>query len=426
MAECMARIPTPEVFYDLRHRTIYEMFVEITEDQIPIDTIIAGTRLKSMMQLDAVGGWAYLASLPDNVPSAANLGFYLNVVLEKYQLRRMISVCTNAMAQIYEHEGDVEELLDGFEAEALKVRVDMKNNVITGPKDTVREVIGDFDAMVNNPGAITGISTGFPDLDKMTMGMQNGEMIVIAGRPSIGKSSIAMNIAEHIGIDQKIPVGVFSLEMSKKSLIARIITSRARVNIRNLQDGFLADRDLPKITGSAGKVATAPIYIDDSSTLTIQQLKARARRMFVQFGIKIFLIDFLQRVQPSRFRESRQQEVSEISNGCKELAAELQVPVIVLTQLNRAIEKDKKRKPNLSDLRESGAIEQDADLVGLLYKPNISDEDIDGQESDAIPVNLLIAKQRNGPTGDVHLTFLKCYTRYESAAKISGDDVPGE
>jgi replicative DNA helicase len=271
---------------------------------------------------------------------------------------------------------------------------------------------------------LTGLGTGFPDFDKMTSGLHEGEMIVIAARPSMGKTSLAMNVAEHVALDLRLPVGVFSLEMTADSLVLRMLCSRARVNLRSIRDGFLAERDFPKLTGAAGKMANAPLFIDDSSGLSILQLRAKARRMYQQYGIKLFVIDYLQLLHSTARRaENRQQEIADISSGIKALAKELKVPVIVLSQLNRELEKDKNRKPRLSDLRESGAIEQDADLVALLYKPSSDDEDAPA-EQEAAPVNLLIAKQRNGPTGDVNLTFLKSYTRFESAAKISSEDIP--
>ena len=253
-------------------------------------------------------------------------------------------------------------------------------------------------------------------------------MIVIAARPSMGKTSLVMNIVEHAVLEQKLPVGVFSLEMTAESLVLRMLCSRSRVNMRNIRDGFLAERDFPKLTGAAGKMATAPLYIDDTAGLSILQLRAKARRMYQQYGVKLIVIDYLQLLNASSSRiENRQQEIAQISNGIKALAKELNVPVIVLSQLNREMEKDKNRKPRLSDLRESGAIEQDADLVALLYKPEAEKDDEDGgsAELDALPVNLLIAKQRNGPTGDVHLTFFKGFTRFESAAKVSPEDMPG-
>jgi replicative DNA helicase len=252
-------------------------------------------------------------------------------------------------------------------------------------------------------------------------------MFVIAARPSMGKTSLAMNIAEHVSIDERLPVGVFSLEMTADSLVLRMLCSRGRVNLRNVREGFLVDRDFPKLTSAAGKLAGAPLFIDDSSGLSILQLRAKARRMHQQYGIKLFVIDYLQLLHSTARRaENRQQEIADISSGIKALAKELEVPIIVLSQLNREIEREKGRPPRLSDLRESGAIEQDADVVGLLYKPKQGGDDEDNApavEEEAVPVNLLLAKQRNGPTGDVNLTFLKSYTRFESAAKISDEDV---
>jgi replicative DNA helicase len=236
-----------------------------------------------------------------------------------------------------------------------------------------------------------------------------------------------MNIAEHVAVDEKLPVGVFSLEMTAESLVLRMLCSRSRVNLRNIREGFLAERDFPKLTGSAGKLASAPLYIDDTAGLSILQLRAKARRMFQQYGIKLFVIDYLQLLNSTARRaENRQQEIADISNGIKALAKELNVPVIVLSQLNRELEKDKSRKPRLSDLRESGSIEQDADLVGLLYKASSGDDDeaTSVPEQEAASVNLYIAKQRNGPTGDVNLTFLRSFTRFESAAKVSAEDMP--
>ena len=251
-------------------------------------------------------------------------------------------------------------------------------------------------------------------------------MIVIAARPSLGKTSLAMNIADYVTVDKKLPVGVFSLEMTAESLVLRMLCSRARVNLRNVREGFLLERDFPLLTNAADKLSNSPLFIDDTAGLSILQLRARARRMQQQYGIKLFVVDYLQLLHSTARRaENRQQEIADISNGVKSLAKELNVPVIVLSQLNRELEREKNRKPRLSDLRESGAIEQDADVVGLLYKPSSDDEEaVAGVEDEALAVNLLIAKQRNGPTGDINLTFLKSYTRFESAAKVSDEDMP--
>ena len=417
-----------ELFYDLRHRHLYELLVEMYDHQEAIDLLTVQQRLKDRNQLEAVGGLAYLLSLPDAVPSAANLSYYADIVREKHLLRRMIQTCTEVVGRVYEHEGEVDALLDEVERDVLRISEDRVEPTTTPIKDLVKKAINQIEEFHQRQGLLTGLSTGFPDLDKMTSGLHRGEMIVIAARPSMGKTSLAMNIAEHVALEARLPVGVFSLEMTAESLVLRMLCSRSRVNLRNIRDGFLAERDFPKLTGSAGKLAGAPLFIDDTPALSILQLRAKARRMTQQYGIKLFVVDYLQLLHStSRRAENRQQEIADISNGIKALAKELKVPVVVLSQLNRELEKDKNRKPRLSDLRESGAIEQDADLVALLYKPSGSeDEDADkpGPDQEAVPVNLLIAKQRNGPTGDVALTFLRAYTRFESAAKVSADDLP--
>jgi replicative DNA helicase len=429
MGQCIEKFKQgPSVFYDLRHQVIYELLAEMYDRKEAVDVITVQQRLKDKGQLESVGGIAYLAQLPDVVPSAANLSFYVDIVREKYILRKMIATCTDVVARVYEHEGEVDGLLDEVERDVLRIseeRVEAQTLLI---KDIVHQAINRLEEYHANQGMLTGIGTGFPDLDKMTTGLHGGEMIVIAARPSMGKTSLAMNIAESVALDQKLPVGVFSLEMSSESLVLRMLCSRARVNLRNIREGFFSERDFPKITSAAGKLAASPLYIDDTAGLSILQLRAKARRMWQQYGIKLFIIDYLQLLHSTARRaENRQQEIADISNGVKALAKELNVPVIVLAQLNRELEKDKNRKPRMSDLRESGAIEQDADLIGLLYKPAAGDDDEGPSiEQEAVPVNLLIAKQRNGPTGDVNLTFLKTYTRFESAAKISADDIPAE
>jgi len=427
LGECIEKFkPGAEVFYDLRHRTIYEALVEMFDHKEPIDAITLQQRLKDRQQLEAVGGLAYLSALPDTVPTAANLGYYQEIVREKFILRKMIQACTEVVGRVYEYEGEVDALLDEVERDILRIseaRVEASTNTI---KDLVRKAITTIEDYHQRQGVLTGVGTGFADLDKMTSGLHEGEMIVIAARPSMGKTSLAMNIADTVAVDQRLPVGVFSLEMTAEALVLRMLCSRSRVNLRHITSGFLANQDFPKLTGAAGKLANAPLFIDDSPGLSILQLRAKARRMAQQYGIKLFVVDYLQLLHSTARRaENRQQEIADISNGIKALAKELKVPVIVLSQLNRDVERDKNRPPRLSDLRESGAIEQDADLVALLYNPSGGDDDDGGgPEQDAEPVNLLIAKQRNGPTGDVNLTFLRSYTRFESAAKISGDDVP--
>jgi len=427
LAECLQQLKAgSEVFYDLRHRTLYEALVAMYDAKEAIDLITLQQWLQDRKLLEAVGGLEYLLPLPDRVPSAANLKYYLDIVREKFILRRMIRTCTDVVAQAYDHEGELARLVDEVESSILQISRDMEEGQsgLRPIKQLVHDAIEKIDLCYANKGMPSGLSTGFPDLDRMTTGLHPAEMIVIAARPSMGKTSLAMNIAESVAIDQKLPVGVFSLEMSADALVLRMLCSRSRVNLRKIRDGFFSEREFPKLTSAAGKLAGAPLFIDDTPGLSILQLKAKARRMWQQHGIKLFVIDYLQLLHStSRRAENRQQEIADISGGVKALAKELSVPIIVLSQLNRELEKDKNRKPRLSDLRESGSIEQDADLVALLYKPSGDDED-ETPDQEGFPVKLYIAKQRNGPTGDIDLIFLKPYTRFESAAKVSADDVP--
>ena len=414
-----------EAFYDLRHQTIYNTLVQMYDAGEAIDIITLQQRLKDNQMLEEVGGLAYLSGLADAVPSAANLTYYLDIVQEKFLLRQMIQVCTSVVGRLYDYEGEVDKLLDEVDRDILRVTESRVQSHAANIKDLVHRAINTIEKFHEGQGQLTGLGTGFADLDRMTTGLHAGEMIVIAARPSMGKTSLAMNVVEHVAIDLKLPVAVFSLEMSADALVLRMLCSRARVNLRNVREGFLAERDFPKLTGAAGKLAGAPLFIDDSSGLSILQLRAKARRMHQQYGIKLFVIDYLQLLHSTARRaENRQQEIADISSGIKALAKELEVPVIVLSQLNREIEREKGRPPRLSDLRESGAIEQDADVVGLLYRPKSDDEDGPVAEEEAAAVNLLLAKQRNGPTGDVELTFLRSYTRFESKAKVSDEDVP--
>lgn len=427
---CIERLKQgPEVFYDLRHQTVYAAMVEMYDARQPLDLVTLGQRLRDRNQLEAVGGYTALSALMDAVPSAANLDYYLEIVREKYILRRLIQSCTEFIARGYEEQDDVAKLLDEVERDVLRITGERVDSSTQSIKTLVKQAVSTVEGFHERKGQLTGLATGFRDLDKMTNGLHPGEMIVIAARPSMGKTSLAMNIAEYVATEGNSPVGVFSLEMTAESLVMRMLCSRARVNLRSVREGFFQARDFPKLTAAAGQLSKAKLIIDDTPGLSILQLRARARRMHQQAEIKLFVIDYLQLLHAvgRRAQDNRQQEISDISNGIKALAKELKVPVIVLSQLNREVERDKTRRPRLSDLRESGAIEQDADLVGLLYKadPNnpkkpapADDDDDTPTDADALPVNLLIAKQRNGPTGDVHLTFFRSYTRYESASKV--------
>jgi replicative DNA helicase len=429
LGECIEKLrDDKEVFYDLRHQTIFETLVAMFDAREAIDVITLQQRLKDRQLLEQVGGLAYLSQLQDAVPSAANLSYYLDIVREKFLLRKMIATCTDVVGRVYDYEGEVDALLDEVERDVLRISESRVQGGVVTTKELVGKAIGTIENYFSRKGTLNGLATGFADLDRMTDGLHGSEMIVIAARPAMGKTSIAMNIVEHVVLEQKLPAAVFSLEMSAEALVMRMMCSLARVNLRSIREGFMSEADFPKLTGAAGRLANAPLLIDDSAALSILQLRARARRLHQQHGIKLFVVDYLQLLHSTarRAQENRQQEISDISSGIKALAKELKVPVLVLSQLNRELERDKSRKPRLSDLRESGAIEQDADVVGLLYKPNAGEDDdsVTAEEPEGLPVNLLIAKQRNGPTGDVNLIFLKPYTRFESAAKVSDEDVP--
>jgi replicative DNA helicase len=427
MGECIEKLKDngKETFYDLRHQTIYEALAGMFDAREAIDIITLQQRLKDKGLLEQIGGIPYLSQLQDAVPSAANLSYYLESVREKYLLRQMLRTCTDVTARIYEHEGDVDQFFDEVERDILRVAESRVENVLPTMPQIVIRVIDKIQTLFERRGEITGLKTGFPDLDWMTDGLQPSTMVVLAGRPSLGKTSLAMNIVENVAIEQKLPVGVFSLEMDSESLILRMACSLARISLRNVRAGYFQEPDLPKLVAATDKLRRAPIYIDDTAGLSILQIRARCRRMAKMHGIKLAVIDYLQLAcsNTKRGKDNRQQEITDISCGIKAMAKELKIPVLVLSQLNREVDRDKKRKPRLSDIRESGSIEQDADVVGLLYKADINAEEED-DSSDGCSVNLLIAKQRNGPVGDVNLTFLKPFTRFESAAKVRDADIP--
>jgi len=420
-----------EAFYDPRHRCIYKAMVKAAEQNPAFDMILLVQRLKDLGHLEGVGGLAYVSSLADTVPSAANLPFYLGILKDKLLLRQVLQVCGEACQWAHESPSDVAGLLDKVERNVLLInqaRVGATElrmpQVIGQARDRIKE-------LCDKQGELTGIGSGYRSLDRKTNGFHSGEMIVIAARPSVGKTTFALNIAEHVALEGNLPVGVFSLEMAAEQLGLRLLCSQARLDLGCVRDGFLVGGDLKRLETAATRLSKAPIYIDETGGLTIMEIRAKARRMKQQYNIALFVIDYLQLCHSESVRvDNRQQEIADISHGIKEMAKELKVPVIVLSQMNRDYERDndkKKRKPRLSDLRESGAIEQDADFVGLLYKPKEDDEEAAepaSQDGSPIQVNLLIAKHRNGPTGEVRLTFFKAYTRFESAAPIDDADVP--
>src|ERR671934_2565122 len=418
IAECVEKI-NEQYFYVPAHQTIYSVLVDLWNAGQAIDLITFTQVLRDRNLLESVGGAASVTNLFTFVPTAANVQYYLEIVRDKYILREIISAATESVRRAYEEQDEVGNLLDEVEQKIFAVGEDRFKGQMLSMKDQVMEAIESIEKLYERKGGITGISTGFAEFDRMTSGMHPAEMIVIAARPSMGKTALAMNIAEHVAINEKLPVGVFSLEMSSQQLVQRLLCSRARVNLQKVRDGFLGERDFPSLTAAASKLAEAKIFIDDSAGLSILALRAKARRLKAQQNVQLIVVDYLQllRSLSRRAQDNRQLEISEISAGLKGLAKELKIPVIVVAQLNRQPEQRSGGKPRLSDLRESGAIEQDADLVGLLVRPEIYEEDEEARAEKAGEAELIIAKQRNGPVGEIPLTFLKEFTRFEDRAR---------
>ena len=419
IAECVEAIGQDDYFFNPVHTTIYRLLVEMWNAPEAIDLITLTQRLRDRNLLEQIGGAPFITHLFTFVPTAANANYYLNIVREKYILRRIISACTVGAGRAYDEQDQVDPLLDEIEQSIFEIGEAKFKAQLQTMKDQVMAAIEAIENLYERKGGITGISTGFVEFDRMTSGLHASEMIVIAARPSMGKTALAMNIVEHVAINQGLAVGVFSLEMSSQQLVQRLLCSRARVNLQKVRDGFLAERDFPSLTAAASKLAEAKIFIDDSAGLSILELRAKARRLKAQQDIQLIVVDYLQLLRSTtrRAQDNRQLEISEISAGLKGLAKELKIPVIVVAQLNRQPEQRSGGQPRLSDLRESGSIEQDADLVGLLVRPEVYEEDEEARAEKAGEAELIIAKQRNGPIGEIPLTFLKEFTRFEDRAR---------
>ena len=407
--------------YDLRHQEIWHALVEMQDSGAHIDLVTLRSHLRDNNRLEQIGGMAYLMDLQAATPSWMNMPYYLDIVMEKFRLRRLVAACAAAVERVYDPEqsNDPDALLGAVASEINDLTVDAQPKGERTIKDLVLEAIDRIESRHGNPESRFGIKTGFPDIDNLTTGLQAPEMVVLAARPSCGKTSMAMNIVESAAIDQGFATGVISIEMEDVSLVERMMGSRAKVNLRRVHD--MNEREFGKLKDVAPKIAKAPIFIDDSSA-DIDQIRSIARYWHRTHGIKLIVIDYLQLARSkTKNGQNREREIAQISNGCKALAKELGIPVLVLAQLNRDIDKDKPRQPRLSDLRESGSIEQDADTIMFLWpdKPK-GDDDTSEDPRDGALVNLTVAKQRNGPAGEtVPLTFIKQYTRFESCSRVS-------
>ena len=417
--ECADQL-SEEAFYSPAHGTIFRILVEMWTANQQIDLITLTNRLRDLNLLDSVGGPGAVTELFGFVPTAANVSHYLEIVVEKSLLRRMIAACTTSVARCYEEQGDVPQLMDDVEREIFTIGETRFRKSAPDMRDEVFTALENIEKMYQQRGRISGLATGFTIFDQMTDGLHPGEMIIVAARPSMGKTALAMNIVEHVALDLEDakPVGVFSLEMSTQQLVQRMLCSRARVNMKKIRSGMLARAEHGKLNDAAAALSDSKIFIDDTPSLTILELRAKARRMRDRHRVELIAIDYLQlcRSTSRRGQDNRQIEIAEISSGIKALAKELEVPIIVLAQLNRQPEQRGGGKPRMSDLRESGSLEQDADVVTLLVRPEYYEDDDEAKADLVGKAELIIAKQRNGPTGDIPLTFIKEYTRFENAA----------
>lgn len=417
IARCLEARLTAESFYFPANRLLFEVMLELYAKSPPVNLEVLAEELKTRRQLDVIGGFAYLMQVTGKIPTTAHAGYFIDKVREKHLLRELIKTATGAVEQCFSFTGGLEEFVDKIEQELFAITQDRVSDSAKDIKDAVKDANAVIAKMLLKKGELTGVTSGFKDLDAMTFGFQKQEMIIVAARPSMGKTSFALNIAEAAampkpGKAEPAATLIFSLEMSSSQLALRMLCSRSRVNLKLLKDGLIG-RDSTQVNDlgrAAEEFKRAPIMIDDSSNLTIMELRAKARRIHARKKLGLILVDYLQLLSGSDPRAPREQQVAEVSRGLKALAKELDVPVIVLSQLNRSSEKEN-RTPRLSDLRESGSIEQDADVVLMLSRPKDADEKF---QTAANAADLIVAKQRNGPVGDLKLTFLQEITRFEN------------
>ncbi len=402
-----------EDFYRLDHRLIFRAIKDLAEHGTPCDPVTLQEWLAERNELDNAGGVAYLGSLARNTPSVANIKAYAGIVRERSVLRQLVRVATQIGDAAFNPEGrGSAELLDHAERLVFEIAQQggRSGSGFTGIKDLLVKAVDRIDQLFQQEDPFTGVPTGFRDFDEMTSGLQKSDLVIVAGRPSMGKTTFAVNIAENAAIKHKVPVAVFSMEMPGEQLAMRMMSSLGRIDQHRVRTGKLEDDDWPRLTSAVGILAEAPLYIDDTPGLSPTELRARARRLAREHGLGLIVIDYLQLMQVPGSKENRTAEISEISRGLKNLAKELNVPVIALSQLNRSLEQRPNKRPVMSDLRESGAIEQDADVIVFIYRDEVYNED----SADKGTAEIIIGKQRNGPIGTTRLTFLGRYTRFEN------------
>ncbi|HSR88903.1 MAG TPA: replicative DNA helicase [Candidatus Udaeobacter sp.] len=403
----IADIVQPEDFYKNAHAQIFEVILELYQKNEPIDLLTLSNRLTEKGHLDQAGGYSYLVSLTNTVPTASHVVNYANIVHKKATRRRLLSAAHEISKMGYEETEELDSLLDNAQRQLFGVSQNFMRQTFTPIRGVLNEAFDRIDELHNNKGQLRGVPTGYPDLDKSLAGLQRSDLIILAARPSVGKTSLALDIVRHIGGKQKIPVGMFSLEMSKEQLVDRLLCSEANVDLWKMRTGNLGEEDFPKIGHALGVLSEAPIFIDDASNNNIMQIRTKARRLQMEHGLGLIVIDYLQLMESRGSIENRVQEVAEITRGLKSIARELNIPVLALSQLSRTVEASTPAIPKLSHLRESGSIEQDADVVLFIYRKsadrNYRPEDISPDEKNIAEIH--IAKHRNGPTGMARMIF---------------------
>jgi len=408
----------PDDFYKLSHRKIFFSMIELFDKNEPIDLITLTDQLKKDNELDAVGGIAYLSLMVNMVPTAANVRYHSHIVREKALLRGLLRSANEIASKVYEDNHDAEDLVDYAERSIFKISDKRVKAAFVSMKEVIKDSFEMIEHLYDKKETVTGVPSGFRDLDDLTTGFQKGDLIIVGGRPSMGKTAFALNIAQHVGLDLKEPVAIFSLEMAREQLAIRMLCAEAMVNSNSIRKGFIKKEDWHKLTSAASNLTGAPIFIDDSSGITVLELRAKSRRLKIEHGLSLIIVDYLQLMRGKGSFERREQEISDISRSLKALAKELSVPVIAVSQLNRSVEQRRPPKPILADLRESGAIEQDADVILFLYRDEVYNKEAKRGHSE-----IIIAKQRNGPTGTVDLAFMSTCTRFLNMVDRDTDDI---
>ncbi len=409
----------PEDFYRDAHRKIFECMVEMAERGEAIDYLTIEDNLSAKKQLESIGGAGYIAGLTDNVPSLANVATYARIVTDKAVARRLIHASSEILRAGFQESDNLDEYLNNAEQLIFNVVQRRSENKVVPIKDLIRESFDTIEKLYERKDLYTGVPTGFKSLDQKTSGLQAGDLVILAARPSMGKTSLALNVAQNVAMRSEVPTLFFSLEMSKESLAMRLLCAEARVDYHSLRQGFLGDAEWSRLARAAGLLSDAPLFIDDTPGIRVMEMRARARRLQAELGkngqeLGLLCVDYLQLASPPGRRfDSREREISEISRGLKGLAKEMQVPVLALSQLSRKVESRESKRPQLSDLRESGAIEQDADVIMFIYRDEFYHKDSD----DKGVAEVIIGKQRNGPTGTVRLQFSEEYTRFENLSE---------